>query len=298
MMIAFPFCDFLLRLHIVSDDQNLEKGSIPVNSQVFDRNIDKQSKMSLIGRTPMETWIEIGNSLEMILRPKTYPLAVKLVKDESGFPPKTRRPEGKLAICQALTISRKYGWTMGITGEDNACPGSNLAYGWPTPEDDSLLEQFFLFAGYVANEAGAKKIVAEIDRLPLRECGGMVISPLTRTKIVPDVILVYGNPAQIMRLIQGAMYKEGKRVRSDLSGVVASCTGGIIRARNTGEVQVAILGNGDRIFAASQDDEMLFAIPAPKAGEIIEGMRAQRFAKYPIPVAMQMPPPFPGMPPH
>lgn len=175
---------------------------------------------------------------------------------------------------------------MGITGEDNACPGSNLAYGWPTAEDESLREQFFLFAGYVSDEAGAKKIVAEIDRMPAGECAEMVISFLTRTKIIPDVILVYGNPAQMMRLIQGAMFKEGKRVKSDLSGMVAPCTGGILRALNTGEYQVAILVNGDRVFAGSQDDEMLFAIPGLKAEEIIEGMRAQHFAKYPIPITM------------
>jgi uncharacterized protein (DUF169 family) len=125
--------------------------------------------------------------------------------------------------------------------------------------------------------------------------GGVVISPLTRTKIVPDIILVYGNPAQIMRLIQGAMYKEGKRVKSELAGMVASCTGGIIRTFNTGEYQVAVLGNGDRVFAVSHDNEMLFTIPAAKADDIIVGMRAQRVAKYPIPVNLQMPPPFPRL---
>jgi len=32
-----------------------------------------------------------------------------------------------------------------------------------------------------------------------------------------------------------------------------------------------------------------------KAEEIVNGMRQQRFAKYPIPVSMSMPPPFPGL---
>ena len=134
-----------------------------------------------------------------------------------------------------------------------------------------------------------------MDRLEVGRYGAVVISPLTRTKIAPDVILVYGNPAQIMRLIQGATYKEGKRVKSELAGIAASCTGGIIRAFNTGEYQVVIPGNGDRIFACTYDNEMLFAIPAAKAPDIIVGMRAQRIAKYPIPMALQMPPPFPGL---
>ncbi|MFB0561376.1 MAG: DUF169 domain-containing protein [Candidatus Lokiarchaeia archaeon] len=243
----------------------------------------------------LESWMNIGKSLEELLRPQTYPLAVKLVKDESEFPEKIRRPEQKIAICQALTISRRYGWTMGITEEDSGCPAASFNYGWKKIVDESLLQQFFLGAGYVTDEAAVKTLLENMDRLKPGEYRGVVISPLTRTKIAPDVILVYGNPAQMMRLIHGATYKEGKRLKSELLGLVASCTGGVIRTFNTGEYQVVIPGNGDRIFAATYDNEMLFTIPAAKAEEIITGMREQRVAKYPIPVSLAMPPPFPGL---
>ncbi|MFX0092631.1 MAG: DUF169 domain-containing protein [Candidatus Hodarchaeota archaeon] len=243
----------------------------------------------------MEKWKNIGRALEEILRPQTYPLAVKLVKDESEFSERTRRPEQKISICQALTLSRRYGWTMGITEKDSGCPGANLAYGWTKIIDESMLAQFFLGAGYTSDEAGAEKILQNMDHLEPGKYGGIIVSPLTRTKIVPDVILVYGNPAQIMRMIQGAMYKDGMKVKSELGGVAASCTEGIIRTFNTGNYQVVIPGNGDRIFAITFDDEMLFAIPAGKANDIIVGMRGQQFAKYPIPITLQMPPPFPGL---
>ncbi|UCG01870.1 MAG: DUF169 domain-containing protein [Candidatus Heimdallarchaeota archaeon] len=241
----------------------------------------------------MDNWMEIGKSLEEILRPQTYPLAIKFVKDESEFPERTRRPEEKIAICQALSICRKYGWTMGITGEDSGCPGASVTYGWPSPIDESQLAQFFQIAGYASDEIGTQRIVENLDRLEAGKYGGVVVSPLTRTKIVPDVILVYGNPAQIMRLLQGNMYKEGKKLKSELAGIMASCTAGIIRTFNTHECQVVVPGNGDRVFAGTQDNEMLFTIPPEKAEDIIDGMRQQRFAKYPIPATLQMPPPFP-----
>lgn len=38
---------------------------------------------------------------------------------------------------------------------------------------------------------------------------GLVISPLTRTQVAPDVVLVYCLPAQAMRWIQGYVYMEG-----------------------------------------------------------------------------------------
>ncbi|MHA1580004.1 MAG: DUF169 domain-containing protein [Candidatus Freyarchaeota archaeon] len=243
----------------------------------------------------LENWRNIGKSLEEILRPQTYPLAVKLVKNESEFPEKTRRPEQKIAVCQALTISRRYGWTMGITGDDSGCPGASLNYGWTQIFDEAAMNQFYLTGGYLSDEKATKTFSESLDRLEPGECGGLVVSPLARTRVAPDVILVYGNSAQIMRLIQGAMYKEGKKLRCELTGLTASCTSGIIRTFNTGEYHAVVPGTGDRVFALTSDDELLFAIPAAKAEEIVSGMRAQRFVKYPIPIPLRMPPPFPGL---
>lgn len=244
----------------------------------------------------LESWRTAGTSLEELLRPHTYPIAVKLVKNTSEFPEKTRRPEKKIAVCQALTLSRRFGWTVGMTGEDSGCPAANLNYGWSERKDaEPLLLQFFVESGYVANEAAAKTLIDNMDRLSQGEYSGLVVSPLTRTRIVPDVIIVYGNSAQIMRLIQGATYKEGKKLKTELLGLVASCTRGIIRTFNTSECQVAIPGTGDRVFSVVYDNEMLFAIPAAKAEQIITGMRQQRIVKYPIPTPLQMPPPFPNV---
>ncbi len=239
--------------------------------------------------------MSIGRALEEILRVTTYPLAVGLLKDESEFPEGTRRPEQKLALCQALTMCRRYGWTLGITEKDSGCPMVNLAFGWNKIIDEHALAQFFMEAGYALAEDAARTIVENIDRLDAKKYGGIVISPLTRTKILPDVILVYGTPAQIMRLIQGAMYKDGKKVKSELAGITASCNGGIVRTFKTDEYQVVVPGNGDRVFAGTSDDEMLFAIPAAKANDIIASMRAQRLAKYPVRTALRTPPPFPGL---
>jgi uncharacterized protein (DUF169 family) len=196
-------------------------------------------------------------------------------------------------ICQALNLSRRFGWTMGITEEDSACPGASFAYGWRELIDKSLLSFFFLQAGYAADEEGADTILDNIDRLEKGKYRAVVISPLTRTKIAPDVILVYGNPAQMMRFLQGALNKEGKKLKCEMTGIMASCTSGIIRAFTTQEYQLVVPGNGDRVFAGANDDEMIFAIPAAKAEEIVNAMKKQTFAKYPIPVTMQMPPPFP-----
>ncbi|MHA1925585.1 MAG: DUF169 domain-containing protein [Candidatus Thorarchaeota archaeon] len=237
--------------------------------------------------------MKIGKDFEEILRLQTYPLAIKLVEDESEFPEKARRPEEKIAICQALTISRRYGWTMAMTEDDNACAAASIAYGWNPLSTESEMMKFYTEGGYAADEAGAKTIRENIDCLGKGKYRGLVISPLTRTKIEPDVVLVHGNSAQILRMIQGAMYKEGKRVISSLTGIAGSCAAGIIRAFKTNEYQVVVPANGERVFALVANDEMLFAMPAEKAEELANAMKKQRYAKYPIPTRMQTPPKFP-----
>lgn len=181
---------------------------------------------------------------------------------------------------------------MGVTRDDSGCPAASLNYGWEV-FDDSLIRQFLLGVEYVSSDEAAKTLFESMDRLEAGKYGGIVVSPLTRTRIAPDVILIYGNPAQIMRLIQGATYKEGKRLKAELIGITASCSAGIIRTFNTGEYQLVVPGNGDRVFAMTYDDELLFGVPASKAEELIDGMKQQKVAKYPIPTALPMPPPFP-----
>ncbi|MCX8175716.1 MAG: DUF169 domain-containing protein [Candidatus Bathyarchaeota archaeon] len=242
----------------------------------------------------LEKFINIGETLEKLLRPSTYPLAIKFVKNTSEFPEKTRKIGQKLAICQAVTMSRRYGWTIGVSEEDSGCPAASLAFGWTKILDEETLARFFVEAGYLSNENIAKKFLNSLDRLEAGKYRGLVISPLTRTRIAPDVILVYGNSAQIMRLIQGVMYANGEKVKCELIGF-AACTGEIIRTFNTGECQVAIPGTGHRAFAAVYDDEIVFSIPAVKADEIINGMKKQRLVKYPIPVNLPLPPTFPNL---
>lgn len=243
----------------------------------------------------MEKWKEKGKELEELIRPLTYPLAVALFENESDFPEDVRRPEEGIALCQALTLSRTRGWTVGITEENSGCTAVNVGFEWSRIVDESTVGEFFVMGGYAEDKSIGEKIAEDLYRLKQGKYDGVVVSPLTRTKVEPDVVLVYGNPAQMMRLIQGSMYKTGEKFTTEMGGVAASCNAGIIQTFKKKECQLIVPGNGDRVFAATQGDEMLFTIPKEKLEDLIENTKKQKFAKYPIPAVMQTPPPFPGL---
>ncbi|MEM2978750.1 MAG: DUF169 domain-containing protein [Candidatus Hadarchaeales archaeon] len=237
----------------------------------------------------MEEWRSLGRELEERLRPATYPLAVAFLKG-GEVPEGVRKPEEKLSFCQLLTLSRTHGWTMGLGPEESGCPAFSLMLGWPA-EREVMLE-FFQAAGYVRERGAAEGLLEEMEGLRPEGVERVIVSPLTRTKVVPDVVVVYGNSAQMMRLIQGAVCEQGRRMEVRLAGLMGSC-GSVLRSYRQGKYDLAIPGTGDRVFAATQENEIVFTLPAPKLRSLLEGMKEQRLVKYPLPPRL-FPPSFPG----
>ncbi|MEA3332645.1 MAG: DUF169 domain-containing protein, partial [Pseudomonadota bacterium] len=120
----------------------------------------------------------------------------------------------------------------------------------------------------------------------------VVYSPLERTKVEPDVVLIYINPAQLMRLIHGATYHTGKPLTCSFSGRAASCTEGVIGAFLDKDAKVVVPGNGDRVWATCQDHEMAMAIHAQRLPELLEGLEKthSKGVRYPIPTYLNYQP--------
>jgi uncharacterized protein (DUF169 family) len=252
----------------------------------------------------MPDWIEGAQALNRYIRPLTFPIAVKLVKSAADFPEKTRRPLKdmgfKTNVCVGMTLTRKYGWTVGMTSEDNACPIVAYTYGWSESEADTknALMEFMKAMNYAANDNAARTAMEGIAQVKLKkgEYDGVIFSPLERSKIEPDLVMVFCNPAQLMRLVHGATQETCISVQSSFSGKAGTCTEGILQTFKTKEPNVVLPGNGDRVWAMTQDDEMAFTIPINLLDSVIRGLEAthERGVRYPIPVDVRHAPTFPG----
>ncbi len=73
----------------------------------------------------MKEWQEMGKEMRRYINTETFPVAVRILKDEREIPGGTRRPlrdlKVKMAHCQAQSICRKYGWTIAMSKEDLGC---------------------------------------------------------------------------------------------------------------------------------------------------------------------------------
>ncbi|MCK4988144.1 MAG: DUF169 domain-containing protein, partial [Desulfobacterales bacterium] len=208
---------------------------------------------------------EVEQALNTYIRPLTFPLAIKMLKSEKEIPEKTRRPfqqmKIKVAICQGIGMARKLGWAVAMGKDDMHCALGAAPFGFF--EGIDFFNEGNIAAGmFTASKEIGKKEEDLIDRFEHGLYSHIMVAPLNRAAFEPDLFMVYGNPAQIMRLVQGALYNEGGAVSSSSMGRLGCAS--IITVINNDECRYVVPGNGDRIFGMTQDYEMAFMIPVSK----------------------------------
>ena len=234
------------------------------------------------------------------LRLKTFPLSVKFLKDKVNLPEKARRPsvvlKKRVTICQGVTMARSYGWTVGLTREDLICVPAMIAFGFSDAADQAeIIGKLLCEVGYSKGEDVGVSEAKEMGRLKNHEYEAIVIAPLQKGLFEPDTIVFYGNPAQIMRMVQAVTYYDGQRLAGHFGGKM-ECTEYLIGPLKTNGPRIVIPGMGDRIFSMTQDDEMIFSIPGKMLENLIEGLKTagkKIGARYPVTFYQNFQPEFP-----
>ena len=72
----------------------------------------------------MKNWTQLTEKFEKLIRPRTFPVALKLLEDKAELKKYqwVRQPKQKQLLCQLITTVRTYDWTVGVTAEDLAAP--------------------------------------------------------------------------------------------------------------------------------------------------------------------------------
>jgi len=228
---------------------------------------------------------EVEQALNTYVRPLTFPLAIKMLKSEDEIPDRTRRPfqqmKKKVAICQGIGMARKLGWAVAMGKEDIQCSLGVAPFGFF--ENIDFYDEGNLAAGmFTASKEIGKREEDLVDRFEYGLYSHIMVAPLHRTAFEPDLFMIYGNPAQIMRLIQGALYNEGGAVQSSAMGRLGCAS--MITVMKSDECRYLVPGNGDRIFGMTQDHEMAFLIPTSKVDTVLDGLAKTHKAgiRYPI----------------
>ncbi len=240
---------------------------------------------------------ELNSAIERFTRVATFPLGVSLLPAGAPFPARAKLPERdfghRIAVCQSYTIARRYGWTLAVRREDINCPLTKIAHGFDEPTDAYTRGDLCCGMYTATLEAGARSEAA-VARLPAGTAAAILCGPLTRLEADPDVVLVYGNSAQVMLLVAAALYERGGALQCSVAPRI-DCSESVVRTLQTGEPQVILPCYGDRAIGGTEDHEMAFSFPWKRADEIARGLAGlhKGGVRYPIPSNLLHEPAFP-----
>ncbi|TLS36893.1 DUF169 domain-containing protein [Pseudalkalibacillus caeni] len=234
-----------------------------------------------------ETLVKLDEALQKFVRPDTFPLAIRVLKKGEELPDRVKQPHKEMgkrfSICQGVTMARRYGWALAMGKEDLSCPIAKIAFGF---EDElEYYKEGSLTDGMYTKTCDLGALTeAAVPKFSKEESGTVLIAPLTRAAFEPEVIAVYGNSAQVMRMVAAALYTTGGEISSTFTAR-ADCADIVIKTMKTDKPQVVLPCYGDRVFGQTHDHEMAFTIPYSMTGEFMEGLIGTHKGgvRYPVP---------------
>lgn len=225
----------------------------------------------------LDNYKKIGQEFIDKLKLKTFPVAVKMISPGEEVTSNALRPHkvfGRdIPACMTYTWCRRSGFSFFLQADDIACKPVSIKYfGLEKTEDpEDVYKAWDKKARYKKNAEAEKKSREQDATLDFGEIQGFVVSPLNRTIVKPDVVMIYTSPVNLSHLILAATYN-GECITSHFNGMEASCKEGIVRTFKTNECQVVSPGMGDRVLAAVQDHEMIFSIPESKLKIVLDNL--------------------------
>lgn len=189
---------------------------------------------------------KFGEELENGLLLRTSPLAVKMLEKEADIPKGAFRPKKDggihLAQCQAFGMSRREGKTVAMLKEDHWCPTALEAY------------------GLVPNTGGF--FGESYKRFETGKYVGIVTAPLKSATYIPDVVLIYMNPAQLRGALLPLNFGGSEQVKTEL--FLPSCGHAVVDPMKTGNYVVVLPDPGEYQRGLAAEEEMILAVPKQK----------------------------------
>lgn len=234
----------------------------------------------------MRDWTALTKTIEYYLRLRTFPVAFKLFESDTALRDieGIRRPDYKPRICQLITLARVHGWTSGVTNKELGSPACASIIGLCEPPAELLKGEVLCGMLYKTIE-DASQHEAAVPRLPGGKYKALAVAPLEGNKFEPDIVLIYGNPAQMFMLTAAIQWEHFESLQFYCVGE-SSCSDAFVRCYLTGKPAIGLPSYAERVYAHAQDDEMVMALPVAYIDKVLQGLEGihKGGVRYPIPL--------------
>jgi uncharacterized protein (DUF169 family) len=218
----------------------------------------------------MSTYEELSSKLKSVLGLKGSPVAVKLVRTREDIPAGVPEIGEKIRHCEMVQKARN-GDVFYATKDKHACAGGAGALGVMETPEKVLNGEFYFALGDFGSTGAAKRTTNAITRVD-EDYVATMYAPLEKAGFKPDVVVILGNPKQMLKLAKANIHALGGRNFADFSGIQSICADAVAEVYMTGDVNFTLGCNGSRKNAKISDDEMIAGIPAEKVQMLVEAV--------------------------
>jgi uncharacterized protein (DUF169 family) len=234
-----------------------------------------------------------------MLNLSTHPVAVKYFKSfdkereweliELGF----YRPGNPINICQCVGLARHHSRSVFVTGQDMACKIEALAMGMHPFDDEMRKGEIAIRDGVRSNPVLRRELFEKMPRIEHGKIKAVACAPLHKMGLNVDQIIIYGNPLQILKVIQAHLWSTGARLDFSTCGKYGVCVEAMANSFVTKGPSVGFPCRGERTSSIVQDDEMFVALPAELIDGVVEGLdKTRHLLPTPMPFAGVDQPPY------
>lgn len=214
----------------------------------------------------------LTDNLNVLLKLQREIIGIKLVyskeefKEYSGV--ELKKP---MAYCVAVKAATK-GHAIKLTRTTGGCAGSNRALGLTACNTDFMTGISGCNLGLYKDTIVAASVACDEPRCEDKTYG-VIIKPLDMYEKDPDVVLIFANTRESMRIMQGYTFINGLAKYLNMSGNQAVCVEATVAPLKTQDINVSLLCSGTRYRAKWSEGEVLTGIPFGMVQDIIEGLK-------------------------
>jgi uncharacterized protein (DUF169 family) len=229
-----------------------------------------------------EIWMELFKEFKKVtdeqLHLASLPIAIKFIKNKKDIPEEIGRAKrdlgGPIRPCTGYHLVRHQGLSLAMLAEDfsTACPAGLFIFGIFEPIKP-WIEGDLAHEIYTGTKEAAANMERSVFRLETGKFKGLALAPLVEANFSPDLIMIYCDSKQAMRLVTAATFTDGEPLRFSMAAR-GLCSDAVVQCFQIKRPVVSIPCGGDRLFGVVQDNEIVFTTPLDRLEGIIRGLRA------------------------
>ncbi len=198
-------------------------------------------------------------------------IGVKFLREEEQYRSYSGiEPQKPLSYCVAVK-SASLGHRLKMNLKNSGCGGSTRALGLEKPSEEFLSGESPFKLGLYKNREVARQAALQTQNLT-EDIYGLIIQPIEFfEEEPPDVVLVIGQPRDLMRILQGYAYHYGIDKQISMSGNQGICVEATAYPLLHRKPNISLLCSGTRFLADWAQTEMVMGIPIQLFSQIVDG---------------------------